>query len=208
MMAPQLKAASITFSNFEHLGSDAIDYIIVIEDDNEAGVSSGMFKISYQVDPLSALTTEKLTGFFLDVEDSFAATSGPYNAGNLNLSNQTVASCGQAFNTNAVVAGGGCNTNLTLGAGAGAFQGHDWDLAIAWKNNNDLSDGLVQSFEIADLGYDISDIVAIGIRAQATTGAGGSAKEFQVGGNEVPLPASTWLFGSALALLTFIKRRL
>ena len=43
------QAAMITFSDFSHLGSDSVDYIVTIADDAEAGVTANHFKISYQV---------------------------------------------------------------------------------------------------------------------------------------------------------------
>lgn len=200
-------AATVTFSNFQHEGSDAVDYIVTIMDDQEAGVTAGNFKISYQVDMLSVYTTAKLTGFFFDAEDPFAVAPGPYNAGNLGLTNQTLPlSCGQAFNTDQVMADGGCNSTLNLGAGAGAFQNHMWDVAIAWKNGNDLSQGQVGMFEIAAIsGVSINDLGAIGLRGQATDGPEGSAKEFQVM-SDVPVPATVWLFGSALLGFAGISR--
>jgi hypothetical protein len=201
------QAAIITFADFQHVGSDAIDYIVTIEDDSELGVTSGAFRISYQVDPSSSYTTGKLTGFFLDAEDPFSSGDGPYTSENFNLANETVSSCGQAFNTLSVSASGGCNTNLTLGAGAGDFQGHEWDLAIAWKNNNDLSDGEVQSFEIDALALSLEDIKSIALRGQATTGMGGSAKEFQTAPSPVPLPASGALLLTALCALQIVKRK-
>lgn len=202
-----INAATVTFSDFQHHGSDAVDYIIVIEDDAEAGVSAGTFKISYQVDPLSVLTTAKLTGIFFDAEDSFEMSDGPYTAANLGLSNESVSSCGQGFNTNKVMASGGCNSNLNLGGGASTFQGHQWDVGIAWKNNNDLSGGQIESFEISSLDLSIEDISAIGIRGQDTNGMGGSAKDFSPTPSAVPIPASAWLLGSALIGLAGIKRK-
>ncbi len=202
-------ASTITFSNFQHAGSDAVDYIVTVADDAEAGVTAGNFKISYQVDAASAFTTTKLTGFFFDVADPFGVNNSPYNAGNLGLSNETTPlSCGQGYNTNKVSAGGGCNSNLTLGATAGSFKGHLFDVAIAWKNGNDLSQGAVGMFEIADLGLTLDDWAAVGLRGQATDGFGGSAKEFQIGADTVvPVPAAVWLFGSGLLGLAGIARR-
>lgn len=200
-------SAIAIYSDFQHLGSDDVDYIIVIEDDQEVGVTTGNFRVTYQVNLLSPNTTGKLTGFFFDAEDPFSAANGPYNAGNLGLINESVTSCGQDFNTNSVSAQGGCNTTLQLGAGAGAFQNHEWDVAIAWKTN-DISDSLSDNFEFANLGLSLSDINAIGIRGQATTGMGGSAKEFQATPlTTVPLPTGAWLFGSALAAFSLIRRR-
>jgi hypothetical protein len=191
----------ISYSDFSHLGSDDVDYIVTIEDDAEAGVSSGHFRISYQVDPESTLSTAKLTGFFLDID-------GEYNANNLGLINQSVSSCGQDFNTHQVRGGHGCNTSLTLGSVIGDYKHYDWSLALAWKNNNDLSDGSVQSFEIADLGLSLDAISALGIRAQNTDGFGGSAKEFMImPTTPIPLPASAWLFFSALLSGSIFKRR-
>ena len=79
-------AAIVTFSDFSHLGSDSVDYIVTIEDDAEAGVTANHFKISYQVDPSSLYTSEKFTGFFFDANDA-------YTSANLGLSNESVASC-------------------------------------------------------------------------------------------------------------------
>ena len=191
-------AAMVTFANFTHLGSDSIDYIVTIEDDSEAGVSANHFKISYQVDPLSASTTEKFTGFFFDANDA-------YTSANLGLTNESVASCGLGFNTHHIT--GGCGSNLNLGANAGAFQGYDWDVGISWKNSNDLSGGQVESFEIAALSLSVNDFSNIGLRGQETSGSGGSAKEFQSTPNAVPLPASAWLFFSSVIALSVIRKR-
>ena len=191
-------AAMVTFANFTHLGSDSIDYIVTIEDDSEAGVSANHFKISYQVDPLSASTTGKFTGFFFDA-------NGVYNSGNLGLTNESVASCDLGFNTHHIT--GGCGSNLNLGANAGAFQGYDWDVGISWKNSNDLSGGQVESFEIAALSLSVNDFSNIGLRGQETSGSGGSAKEFQSTPNAVPLPASAWLFFSSVIALSVIRKR-
>ena len=193
------QAAMITFSDFSHLGSDSVDYIVTIEDDAEAGVTANHFKISYQVDPSSLYTSEKFTGFFFDANDA-------YTSANLGLSNESVASCDQGFNTHHIT--GSCGTNLNLGANAGAFQGHDWDVAISWKNSNDLSGGQIESFEIAALSLSVNDISNIGLRGQDTNGGGGSAKEFQSTPNAVPVPASVWLFlSSTVALLVVRKKR-
>jgi hypothetical protein len=200
-------AAYLQFTDFNHLGSDAVDYIVVIEDDSEEGVTEGSFRISYQVDPSSTYSTGKLTGMFIDFIDPFAPGDGPYTTENLNLSNETIMSCGQGFNTLSVSGGKGCNTNLTMGADADAYKKHDWDLAIAWKNN-DLTDGVVQSFEFNALEMTLGDIAAIGLRGQATTGPGGSAKEFALAPEVVvPLPGSATLFVSALVGLLIRKSR-
>ena len=192
------QAAVITFSDFTHLGSDDVDYIVTIEDDAEAGVSANHFKISYQVDPSSTLTTAKFTGFFFDANNA-------YNSSNLGLSNETVASCGLGFDTHHIT--GNCGSNLNLGAQAGAFQGYDWDVGITWKNSNDLSNGQVQSFKIAALNLSINDFSNIGLRGQDTNGSGGSAKEFQSTPNAVPVPASAWLFFSAITALLAVRKK-
>ena len=193
------QAAMITFSDFSHLGSDSVDYIVTIADDAEAGVTANHFKISYQVVSLGASTTEKFTGFFFDANDA-------YTSANLGLSNESVASCNQSFNTHHIT--GSCGTNMNLGANAGTFQGHDWDVAITWKNSNDLSGGQIESFEIAALSLSVNDFSNIGLRGQDTNGSGGSAKEFQSTPNAVPVPASVWLFlSSTVALLVVRKKR-
>ena len=149
--------------------------------------------------PSGASTTEKFTGFFFDANDA-------YTSANLGLSNESEASCNQGFNTHHIT--GSCGTNLNLGANAGAFQGHDWDVAISWKNSNDLSGGQIESFEIAALSLSVNDISNIGLRGQDTNGGGGSAKEFQSTPNAVPVPASVWLFlSSTVALLVVRKKR-
>lgn len=200
LLSTTANAALISYSDFSHLGSDDIDYIVTIEDDAEAGVTDGHFRISYQVDPESTLSTAKLTGFFLEID-------GDYNASNLDLINETATSCAQDFNTHQIRGGGGCNTNLTLGSISGDYRHYDWTLALAWKNNNDLSNGNIHSFEIADLGLSLNAITALGIRAQDTNGFGGSAKEFMLEPTTViPLPASFWLFCSAIFSLPVIKR--
>lgn len=191
-------AAMVTFANFSHLGSDSIDYIVTIEDDAEAGVSANHFKISYQVAPSSTLTTAKFTGFFFDANNV-------YNSSNLGLSNESVASCGLGFDTHHIT--GSCGSNLNLGAQAGAFQGYDWDVGITWKNSNDLSNGQVQSFKIAALNLSINDFSNIGLRGQDTNGSGGSAKEFQSTPNAVPVPASAWLFFSAITALLAVRKK-
>lgn len=192
------RAAMVTFSDFSHLGDDSVDYTVTIEDDAEAGVTANHFKISYQVVSLGASTTEKFTGFFFDA-------NGVYNSGNLGLTNESVASCGLGFNTHHIT--GGCGSNLNLGAGAGAFQGYDWDVGISWKNSNDLSGGQVESFEIAALSLSVNDFSNIGLRGQDTTGSHGSAKEFQSTPNVVPLPASAWLFFSSVVALSIIRKQ-
>jgi len=193
-------AAMVTFSDFSHLGSDSVDYIVTIEDDAEAGVTANHFKISYQVDPSSNYTSGKFTGFFFDANDA-------YTSANLGLSNESVTSCALGFNTNQVSGSGGCNSNLTLGAVAGAFQGHSWDVGIGWKNSNDLSGGQIESFEIAALSLSVNDFSNIGLRGQDTNGSGGSAKEFQSTPNAVPVPASAWLFFSAITALLAIRKK-
>ena len=189
-------AAMVTFSDFSHLGSDSVDYIVTIEDDAEAGVTANHFKISYQVDPSSNYTSGKFTGFFFDANDA-------YTSANLGLSNESVTSCALGFNTNQVSGSGGCNSNLTLGA----FQGHSWDVGIGWKNSNDLSGGQIESFEIAALSLSVNDFSNIGLRGQDTNGSGGSAKEFQSTPNAVPVPASAWLFFSAITALLAIRKK-
>ena len=193
------QAAVVTFSDFTHLGSDDVDYIVTIEDDAEAGVAANHFKISYQVAPSSILTTAKFTGFFFDANDA-------YTSANLGLSNESVASCNQGFNTHHIT--GSCGTNMNLGANAGAFQGHDWDVGITWKNSNDLSGGQIESFEIAALSLSVNDFSNIGLRGQDTNGSGGSAKELQITPNAVPVPASAWLFFSAITALLAVRKNI
>ncbi len=194
------QAAMVTFADFSHLGSDHVDYIVTIKDDTEAGVTANHFKISYQAVSLGASSTEKFTGFFFDANNA-------YNSGNLGLSSESVESCGLGFNTNHVKGSGGCNSNLNLGANAGTFQGHNWDVGISWKNNNDLSDGQAQSFEIAALNLSVNDFSNIGLRGQDTSGSEDSAKELQNTPNAVPLPASSWLFFSSVIALLAIRKR-
>jgi hypothetical protein len=209
------QAATIRFSAFQHAGSDALDYVVTVEDDDEAGVTPGYFRVTYRVDALRAFSTGKLTGFFFDVADPFVAENSPYDASTLGLSSEAnpsgTNSCGLGFNTDQVAANGGCNTTLNLGADAGAFQDHQFDVAIAWKRN-DLSGGGVGSFEVSDLGglLKLSDWRAIGLRGQATDGPGGSAKEFQFMADNpvlVPLPGAVWLFGAALVVTGRLARR-
>ena len=192
------QAAMVTFADFSHLGSDGVDYIVTVQDDAEAGVTANHFKISYQVDPLSTSTTSKFTGLFFDA-------NGAYNSANLGLSNESVASCGLGFNTHHIT--GSCGSNLNLGGNAGAFQGHNWDVGISWKNNNDLSNGQTESFEIAALNLSVNDFSNFGLRGQNTTGSGGSAKELQSRPNAVPLPASSWFFFSSVVALLAIRKR-
>jgi len=192
------QAAVVTFSDFTHLGDDDVDYIVTIEDDAEAGVTANHFKISYQVDSSSNYTTRKFTGFFFDANDA-------YTSANLGLSNESVVSCDQGFNTHQIT--GSCGTNLNLGANDGAFQGHDWDVAISWKNSNDLSGGQIESFEIAALSLSVNDFSNIGLRGQDTNGSGGSAKELQSTPNAVPVPASAWLFFSSTVALLVIRKK-
>ena len=194
------QATMVTFADFSHLGSDHVDYIVTIKDDAEAGVTANHFKISYQVAPSSPTTTAKFTGFFFDANNV-------YNSGNLGLSSESEESCGLGFNTHQVSGSGGCNSNLNLGANAGTFQGHNWDVGISWKNSNDLSNGQVESFEIAALSLTVNDFSNIGLRGQETNGSGGSAKEFQSMPSAVPLPASSWLFFSSVIALLAIRKR-
>lgn len=201
------EASIVSFSSFQHAGSDSIDYIVTIEDDAEEGVTEGNFRISYEVADTSPSSVAKLTGFFLD----FGEPTDPpvtFSVADLGFSNEVSddASCGQAVNTDSVNAGCGCNTQLQLGAGAGDYQGHEFDIAIAWKKNNVSSFG-VSSFEIASLGYAISDISAVALRSQATSGPGGSAKDFSFTSTTtvVPVPAAAILFSSALAGLFGVR---
>jgi len=202
------EAAVVSFSSFQHVGSDSIDYVVTIEDDAEDGVTAGNFRISYEVADASPSTVGKLTGFFLD----FGEPTDPpvtFSVADLGLSNEVAdgVSCGQAVNADSVNAGGGCNTQLQLGAGAGDYQGHEFDIAVAWKNN-DVSSFGVSSFEISNLGYTISDISAVALRGQATSGPGGSAKDFAVTSTTVvPIPAAALLFSTALAGLFGVRRK-
>ena len=199
------QAASVTFSNFQHAGSDAIDYIVTVDDN-----TAGKLTFTYKVDMFSTFTVAKLTGFFFDAEDPSSATDGPYTAANLGFIDfQPGTSCAQGFNTNQIMGPGGCNTTLQLGAGAGSFESHMWDVGVAWKTN-DLSLGQIGTFEVSNLGglIGIGDIGSIGLRGQETTGSGGSAKEFELASmNPVPVPAAIWLFGSALIGFVGMSRK-
>jgi hypothetical protein len=212
LIAMPAHASSVTFSNFAHVGSDNINYIVTVKDDAEAGVTANKLRFTYQVDPLSSLTVSKLTGFFFDAENPFSATPGPYTSLNILFSDiQPNTNCGLGFNTNQISGAGGCNSTLNLGAGAGSFQDHEWDVGAAWKTN-DLSLGQIGIFEISDLGgaIGVGDINSIGLRGQATTGPGGSAKEFYLASSSisaVPVPAAVWLFGTALIGFIGFSRR-
>jgi hypothetical protein len=207
-------AASVTFSNFNHVGSDTIDYIVTIEDDAEWGVTANKLRFSYQVDTLSTSTVAKLTGFFFDAENPFSATPGPYTSLNILFSDiQPNTNCGLGFNTNKIRGGGGCKSTLQLGPSAGSFQGHEWDVGAAWKDNDLMSLGEIGIFEVSDLGgtIGVGNIGSIGLRGQATTGSGGSAMEFELAlagrPGEVPVPAAVWLFGTALIGFIGFSRR-
>lgn len=193
LFALSAQAAVVTFSDFQHVGSDTVDYIVSIEDDEEAGVSAGSFRVSYQVAPASPNTVGKLTGLFIDFGEINDAPIS-FTLADLNISNEVSddASCGQGFNTDSINAGGGCNTQLQLGASAGDYQGHQFDVAIAWRSN-DLSGFGLSSFEIATLGFSLSDISAVALRGQDTSGLEGSAKDFAMP-SPVPLPPAAGLF--------------
>jgi len=201
-----VQASVVSFTNFQHVGSDAVDYIVTIEDDAEAGVTSGSFRISYEVAPSSPNTVGKLTGFFLD----FGEPDDPpvtFTLADLGFGNESAddLSCGQAFNTDSINAGGGCNTQLQLGAGANEYQGHLFDIAIAWKSN-DLSGFGVSSFEISNLGFSIADISAVALRGQDTSGLEGSAKDFAVAA-VIPVPGAMLLFLSGIGGFVAVKRK-
>lgn len=162
---------------------------VTVKDDAEAGVTSNHFLIEYSVAADSTNEVGKFTGFFFDVTDNL------YNSGNLGLKNQTPENCALAFNTDHIT--GSCGSNLGLGNDAGAYKGHDFNVALAWSDNNEGTG----SFEVAAI-YDLSlaDWGAIALRGQEV-GDGGSAKEFQImadAPSPVPVPAAVWLFVSAL----------
>ena len=202
-----INAAVLSFNDFQHVGSDEIDYIVLIEDDAEAGVMSGGFRITYQVAGSSPNTVGKLTGLFLDFghPNDLPIT---FSMADLNFNNESAdhISCGQAFNTDSITAGGGCNTQLQLGSDAGAYQAHQFDIAIAWKKNNVNSFG-ESSFEISKLGFNLMDISAVALRGQNTSGTGGSAKDFAVA-RVIPVPGAILFFLSGIVGLIGIKELL
>jgi len=170
------QAATITYSNFSHEGTDPINYIVTVNDD-----TSGFFTIDFKVNPTSAYTSKKFTGFYFDV------TGSDYNNSNI-LFSGTPTPSDIAFNATKING----TTNLNLG---------EFDVVIGWKDGIDLSTGSTFSFQVADRGRSLSDWGSIGMRGQATGLTGGSsfngsAKEIST--SPVPLPAAAWLFGSAI----------
>lgn len=198
------QSASVTFDDFTHAGSDPIDYLVTVSD-QDSGATANHLKFTYQVGAASTFTTGKLTGFFFDVIDSFASPAdNPFST--VTLINDNPAACATATNTSQI--NGSCGTNLNLGNIAGAYQNHDFDVAIAWKNNNDLSGGLLGMFEILATGLSATDVVAVALRGQDTSGPGGSAKDFSTTTmSAVPLPAAAWLFLTGIAGLLGMNLR-
>jgi hypothetical protein len=66
-------AMTITYKDFQHVGSDPIDYVVTVSDDPD-----GYFKITYMVDPASNYSVGKFTGFFFDVAPPFGENNSPY----------------------------------------------------------------------------------------------------------------------------------
>ena len=207
-------AATITYDTFTNIGSDPINYEVVINDD-----TAGQFNISYKV--ISTLTVGKLTGIFFDFGPVNTSTlpdpdtSDPYTAANLGLANEFnpsgTSSCAQAFGDVKSVSGSqGCNSTIQLGTtiiDGFDYAGFLFDVGLAWKVN-DLTSGQTGGFSISDLGglLSLDDWGAIGLRGQDTSGTGGSAKEFQLigvktGGDEGNVPEPTALLLIATGLL-------
>jgi len=200
-------AAIVSFDNFQLVGSDDVDYIVTIEDDAEAGVSADSFRITYEVAASSPNTVGKLTGFFLDFGDLNDAPV-TFSETDLNIANEIAdtLSCGQAVNADSINAGRGCNTQLQLGADAGAYQAHEFDIAIAWRFN-DVSSFGASSFEISDLGFTVFDISAVALRGQDTSGDGGSSKDFSTDPTVVPVPGSIVMFLSSFLVFAAMRKR-
>ncbi len=154
-------SASIIYSDFDHEGSDTVDYRVEVSHNQTAG----LFDISYEV--TNSASVGKFSGFFFDL-------SSDYNASNIGLTNEFTPSgasvCGMGFGVKKVKGSKGCNSNLNEGT---------FDVGLAWKTNDLTVAPFVGSFSISDLGHlALEDWGKIGMRAQDVNG-GGSAKEVQ-----------------------------
>jgi hypothetical protein len=103
-----------------------------------------------------------------------------------------------AFATNAAKIKG--VTNLNLG---------DFDVVLGYKVGNNRAEVPLQFF-VNDHGQTLEDWVRVGVRFQSVgenAFGGGSDKEASTDASVVPIPATAWLFGTAILGVFSVTRR-
>lgn len=198
-LAQSASAAAILFDDFDHRGSDAVDWLVTV-DDNTAGI----FTVTVELDP-SSPNVGDITGVFFDLSPALVAgdvidLTGP--------------------STDFEGAFDGPLTNAGSGANIGGGGTADFDMAVRYGGVGG-GDFDLQSvtFSVSTLGgtLDLSDWTRVGVRSQTTgllSGArGGSSKDVSTlptavpdeEGDSVPEPSGIAL--AAIGALWFARRR-
>lgn len=180
----------IQFSNFDHRGSDPVDWIVTIDD----AATPGVFKVTVQLDPISPNVGD-ITGVFFDVSLDLEITD---------VIDRTVP------DTDFEVVKDGPLTNAGSGSNLNGSGTEDFNIAIRYGGvGGDDYDLQSVVFEVSTLGgtLSLSDWTRIGVRSQTVGPEGGSrngsAKDVSttfvtVAEDTVPAPEP-----GSLALLAF-----
>ncbi|MBS3954639.1 MAG: hypothetical protein KGZ88_16930 [Methylomicrobium sp.] len=193
--AGSASAGTVTFNNFVQYGSDAVNYVVTIDQ------LADVFNVNVKIAENSPNTGDIL-GIAFDLNYEITASD---------IDGDDITKIG--FNT--LNNQGGNNFN---GAGASEFSGGRPDVLLTIGNSGSGFDFISQtSFTIAILdGITLENAfsgTAFGIRAQSVgPNRNGSSKDIAIispdGGAPIPVPAAVWFMGTGLlGLLGFARAR-
>lgn len=193
-------ADTIQFTNFTHSGSDAVDWVVSIDDD-----TAGVFTVNVGIDPSSPNIFADITGVAFSIS---GAISGGLLATHIVDTTSPASDWAASYIGPASKFGEGSGQVNFEGGSIGLF-----DAALGYASGPLMLTSV--RFTVSNLGgvLDLSDWTKFGVRSQSvgdTEFGTGSSKDWSTTASAVPAPSGiVGLLGLAATLggLTFWRKR-